>query len=159
MFFVAKSQLPGATDGLYAKKKIERGTLVRLNTLKPETSTTLKEFDYLDFYVSESCDDASPCVIDGSLSTIKHARKICELNSRPLFVRAADMLMKANDRGWRSDGRNTPEKYRSRIRENAFEFVLAIDKTVGVHGVYAYFTRDVKPDEEIGSTYGWAYWA
>ena len=66
--------------------------------------------------------------------------------------------MKANDRGWRSGSRNTPEKYRSCIRQNAFEFVLAIDKTVGVNGVYAYFTRGVKADEEIGSTYGWAYW-
>ena len=156
MFYVAPSRLAHANDGLFAKRPIKRGTLVRMTTTKAVCAGS----DYLNYYIPRDSDEMSPCVVDGRLSTVKEARSVCTKNlSKKTLVRApADILMKANDLGWDARARMTPHKYQARIHRNAFEFVLSVDRE-GVNGIYAYFTRDVPMEEEIGSTYGWEYWS
>lgn len=159
MFAVAPSRLFDAGEGLFAVQPIRRDTLVRLDT-RPSDPRRSSEFqwDHLDYFIPVFSDGASPCVVNGQLSDIRTARRVCSVVQVRAYVRAPDdPLMKANDRGWRAGVPNTTQTYHDRARENAFEFVLSVDAR-GVNGVYAYFTRDVAVGDEIGSTYGWEYW-
>jgi hypothetical protein len=159
MFAVAPSRLFDAGEGLFARRPIRRGTLVRLDTRPSDPHRPMEfEWDHLDFFIPVLSDGASPCVVNGQLSDIRTARRVCSVVQAPAYVRAPDdPLMKANDRGWRAGAPNTAQTYHDRARENAFEFVLSVDAR-GVNGVYAYFTRDVRVGDEIGCTYGWDYW-
>lgn len=159
MFYVAPSRLSNANEGLFAKRPIHRGKLIRLRPTVPRQRAEHAKEDCLNYYIPHDSDEASPCIVDGQLSTIKRARKLCRYDlSKPVVVSAPEeILMKANDLGWMSKTRNTPLKYQTRIRKNAFEFIVSVDRE-GVNGIYAYFTRDVRVEEEIGSTYGWEYW-
>lgn len=148
------------SDGLFATRTISRGTLVRLNITNFYTAPQ-DDQDNLAYYLPRDADDASPCLVDGKLATVKAARQACKssiLHTAIFACATNDPLMKANDRGWRTNAQNTKSKYQVRIKQNSFEFILSVDSITGVNGIYAHFTRSVNAGEEICSTYGWDYW-
>lgn len=91
MFAVAPSRLFDAGEGLFARRPIRRGTLVRLDTRPSDPHRPMEfEWDHLDFFIPVLSDGASPCVVNGQLSDIRTARRVCSVVQAPAYVRAPD---------------------------------------------------------------------
>ncbi len=157
-FAVKESALDGAGEGLFAMKKIAKGTVFPIEHSRPRfTDRVPSGVEVLPLNASmEDVDIDGPCIVDKRLARLRDAPKPSSL--RPRFVHAArdrSIMMKANDLAW-SPQKNARE-YNAETWRNQLELVVEFSQGRAV-GVVAVMQRDAVPNEEVGITYGIDYW-
>ena len=157
MLRVGASTIEGAGQGLFANRRIDEGALVKVAHGRPK-ATPDNSGENLEYFVMQESDSETPCVVKGELRRFADVRTLIHRTAytpRYIVGSTTDPLMKANDRAWPA---TSATQYAVQARANALEFVLSFDTAGRVDGVFGHFRRAVSKDEEIGATYGWAYW-
>lgn len=153
------SSIRNAGDGLWSLEPIPAGTLLPIADLRADLCADPPTDGYyvLDGFVRATHDMDSPCVCDGAVTTLS---RVCVTDAmrRPLYFYAScdELLMKANDFGW-AEGVRSEREYDRRASRNQLELVMVIEAG-SVRGVCGRVMSAVGKGEEIGITYGYAYW-
>ena len=172
VFEVKPSLLSGAGDGLFARRDIQRGEWFPIRHSAP--SFALSEDPYVEnlpIYLQRSVDMESPCVLNGSILTLREISTLPAFSTlsspltKEMYVhssRATSLFMKANDFAYetaprRYSLRSSAEQYARRAAQNKLECVLNIADGSIAPGVAVHVMQDVKKGEEVGITYGYEY--
>ncbi len=161
-FVVRSSRLPKAGDGLFANVYIPKDALFPVLHRRPRSSSACgPRHEVLDYFVDLSAlaDDAICC--HGSRLLSYGDMDVHPSAQTPRYIHVPvdeEPLMKANDKAWLPEG-CTAEEYEARTHLNALEFVLQFGSDGRICGVMARALRAIQCDEEIGITYGYAYWS